>query len=147
MAEIKYPKSVREQIIKLIDTGIIEILSEKTLPPPDKIIYQAVFEKLSNVMMNKYEPNKNLGEVCSLAIAKVKMIPLFYTEEKRLQSIIDANLNNKGMSEIKCINLFDVLKLVADDKISGLNRKTAKTIWRMSGKANEEFDKYIWPLH
>ena len=95
-------KTNRAQIDSLINTGKAKILSEKTLSPHELILYKATYAKLGQVMLNKNTPNKNRGEVSTLAMAKTKGIYYFATDEMDLQEIIDRLLNT-GIDDISCI--------------------------------------------
>jgi len=141
--EIRYPFCAKSQIEKLIEAGIIEIIGENSLSDIEKLLYDATYISLSQVMINKNEPNKNKGEVSSLAIAKVKMIPIFDTDEKDLQPIINKKLNN-GINDITCLRIIDIITKIKVGEITGLNRKEAKILWCLSGKSKEYFDEVIW---
>lgn len=95
-------------------------------------------------MIDPRRPNKNKGEACSLAYAKVKAIPIFATDEYDLQPIIDKLLNT-GMGDISCLRIIDIINMAKSGKI-GLPRKHAKAIWVISGKNKDDFDRLIWPL-
>lgn len=104
------------------------------------------YNTLSNVMIDPSRPNKNKGETCSLAYAKVTGIPVFATDEANLQPIIDKLLNT-GIDDIHCLCIMDIIYLIKNGKIP-LKRRYAKALWRISGgrkDANDIFDTEIWP--
>lgn len=140
-------KTNRSQIDSLIASGKVRILSEGDLSPHELSGYRATYSKLGRVMLNKNNPNKNRGEVCSLAIAKAKGIHYFASDEKKvnLQDIIDQLLNT-GMDDIKCVRIQDIIGLIKAGNIPGLTRKDAKLIWIISKKNKDIFDNTIWPL-
>lgn len=140
--EIKTP---RGQIDALIASGTVIVLDENDLDDQEKKIYDATFRQLANVMLDKHHPNKNRGEVCSLAMAKVKGLPCFVTDERHLQPIVDSILNT-GISDITCVRVIDIIQLIKDGKLPELTRKDAKIIWIISGKDRSIFDQEIWPL-
>ena len=135
----------KDQINKLITDGIIEIVDESSLCPIERQIYDGIFRTLASIMINPQKPKKNKGEVSSLAWAKTKSIPYFATDEKDLQPIIDRLLNT-GIDDIHCLRIEEIIFLIREGKLEGLKRKEAKTLWRLSCKSTEDFDKYIWPL-
>lgn len=96
-------------------------------------------------MINPTKPRKNRGEVASLAIAKIKSIPIFLTDERDLQPIIDKILNN-GFNDISCIRIVDIIEKMKLGKINGYSRKQGKAIWIAAGKRKDIFDNQIWPL-
>lgn len=140
--EVKTP---RGQLESLISDGTVTVLSEKDLSPKDEILYTATFQQLANVMLDKKQPHKNRGEVSSLAMAKVKGIPCFVTDERELQNIVDAQLNT-GINDISCVRLIDIIEMIKGGMIPELARKDAKLMWIISGKKKNLFDEEIWPI-
>lgn len=140
-------KTNRAQIDSLINSGKVKILSESDLSPHELVLYKATYAKLGQVMLNKNNPNKNRGEVSTLAMAKTKGIHYFASDEMKvnLQDIIDRLLNT-GIDDIACIRIQDIVNLIKDGKISGMARKDARLIWIISNKKKEIFDSKIWPL-
>ena len=143
--EIMRPASAKQQLDRLIEAGIVEVIDVCDLSDIEKILYDATYDTLAEVMINKTNPNKNNGEVSSLAIAKVKNIHIFATDEKDLQPIIDAKLNT-GINDIFCLRIIDIITKIKDVEFSGLTRKEAKILWALSGKSKEWFDTEIWPI-
>lgn len=143
--EVLDPACAKEQINKLITEGIMEIVDENSLSPFERQIYNEIFDTLASKMINPKKPKKNKGEVSSLAWAKIKSIPYFATDEKNLQPIIDTLLNT-GIDNILCLRIEEIIKLIKENNLEGLKRKEAKTLWRISGKSTNDFDKYIWPI-
>ena len=142
--EVMIPACAKEQLDSLKNLGILIIVDERTLSSSDVLVYQSIYNSLASVMINPNQPRKNLGEVCSLAMAKTKSIPYFVTDEKNLQPIIDKLLNN-GIEDIICIRIEDVIRKIMYKVLEGFSRKDAKAIWRMSGKDTDIFDNNIWP--
>lgn len=144
--EIMMPACAKEQVDVLINRGSLEVVSDDDLEKTQKYIYNGIFESLASVMINPKYPNKNRGEVASIAMAKTKSIAYFATDEKDLQKIIDEKINT-GMDDLKCIRIIDIIEFIRDGKLEALKRKEAKALWRLSGKSTEWFDKSIWPIN
>lgn len=144
--EIIIPICAKEQIDNLIENGIAEIIDDSSLSVFEKAIYEATFLSLASVMINPQKPNKNHGEVASIAMAKTKSITYFATDEKDLQIIIDEKINT-GIDDIHCIRIIDIIKRIKEGTLKGLKRKEAKVLWRLSGKSTDWFDKEIWPIN
>ncbi len=148
--EVLYPASARKQLSALAASGIIKIVDQTVLNPSDRAVYDMTYRLLEEVMINPNNPNKNKGETCSLAFAKVTGIPIFATDESRLQNIIDEKLNN-GRTDIRCLRIRDVVIMIRDGDID-LPRKYAKALWRIGynnadvQNANNIFDREIWPI-
>jgi len=85
------------------------------------------------------------AEVSSLAMAKTLSIPVFFTDERDLQTIIDLNLNT-GIDDIKSVRIVDIMNMIKRGDITGFNRKQAKAMWAMSGKGKGVFDSEVWPM-
>lgn len=144
--EILTPKIAKEQIDNLIKEGVVELLSENSLDRLDKKIYISTVNKLKKVMIGTEEEGKNWGEVLSISMAKVKGIPYFMSDEGELESIINNNVNIGSSDDIKVIRVRQLIELFRDNPQIGINRKTAKAIWRSTGNSNEYFDKKIWVI-
>jgi hypothetical protein len=143
--EIMIPRCAKQQVDCLIEQKVIELIDENSLCDSDKQIYNSTYQLLSGVMIDSTRPRKNLGEVCSLSMAKTISIPIFATDEKDLQPLVDFSLNT-GMDNITCLRIVDIINRVKEGIISGLSRKMAKILWVISGKQKELFDSEIWPL-
>lgn len=113
-SEIRMPHSAVMQINKLIKEGKVTVVDEKDLNKEDRQIYEAVFNKLSSVMINPKKPNKNRGEACSLAYAKTLEIPVFATDEMNLQPIVDKLLNT-GIQNIECLRIVGIVQKARKD--------------------------------
>lgn len=141
--EVIMPSSAVNQLHDLIIEGKIELVNESGLDGRERVVYDAVYRNLARVMIDPRRPNKNKGEVCSLAYAKARKIPVFATDEMNLQTIIDSQLNT-GIDDIICIRIVDII-----DKAHGgemdIPRKVCKALWTIAGKKKEVFDKDIWP--
>jgi len=142
--EVRNPMSAQRQLVSLVSQGTIFIVNETELGPKERTVYDMTYNQLGAVMIDPRKPNKNKGEICSLAYAKVKDIPIFATDECDLQPIIDKLLNT-GMNDIHCLRIIDIINMAKDGQIS-LPRKSAKAIWVISGKNKDDFDRYVWPI-
>ena len=145
LSEIKYPPSSVSQIKELIRKGQVIEVHQSGLNAQDRAVYDAAYESLKNVMWSSKAPNKNLGEMCSLAYAKATGIPVFATDEKDLQPIIDSQLNT-GINNIACIRIVDIISLAHEGKME-ISRKNCKLLWVISGKSKIMFDTEIWPFN
>jgi hypothetical protein len=143
--EILIPASVKNQLNKLICDGFLEVIDVGNLSSDEKAIYDAVYSRLARVMMNPNKPRQNHGEVSSLAMAKTISIPVFFSDERDLQPIIDETMNT-GLDDIVCVRIVDVVEKVRLGEIEGVSRKQAKAMWVMSGKDTGIFDNKIWPI-
>ena len=91
--EVLMPSSAVQQLSRLTSENKVVLVNESNLDSKDRAVYDAAYKNLAKVMINPNKPNKNKGEACSLAYAKATGIPVFATDEKDLQSIIDKQLN------------------------------------------------------
>lgn len=81
--EILTPRSVKEQIDRLITKGKAEIVDLSTLPSPlEKSLYHEMVTLLKAADAETKELGKNWGETVSLAYAKVSGIPYFLSASK-----------------------------------------------------------------
>lgn len=142
--EVMMPSSAIQQLNELIAEGKVVLVNECNLKMADKAVYAATYENLAKVMIDPRRPNKNKGEVCSLAYAKATGIPVFATDEMNLQPIIDTQLN-AGIDDITCIRIVDIIEKAHQGEIS-VPRKVCKALWIICGKLKETFDREIWPL-
>lgn len=142
--EVMMPPSAVNQLREVISEGKVELVNEKDLEKKDQMIYDAAYKNLEKVMIDPRSPNKNKGEVCSLAYAKATGIPVFATDEKNLQQIIDSQLNT-GMDDITCIRIVDIIEKAHGGEVE-ISRKLCKALWVISGKKKEVFDQEIWPV-
>ena len=88
--EVMIPASARGQLADLVSKGKVSVVNETELDPKERAVYDMAYSQLASVMVDPRKPNKNKGEICSLAYAKVKDIPIFATDECDLQPIIDS---------------------------------------------------------
>ena len=159
--EILTPNVVKNQIDNLIGDNIVEILSEEDLSIQEKDNYDSICNTLKPYMINPQKPRKNLGELKTISMAKVKSIPYFVSDEGNLQGIIDTHVNigleedinlNKsfkvGKEDIKVLRVKDLLLWIKENNIPGIKRKTAKAIWTVAiGKDKiDYFNNEIWPI-
>lgn len=142
--EVMIPISAHCQLADLVSRGKVSVVNETELDPKERTVYDMAYNQLATVMIDPRKPNKNKGEICSLAYAKVKGIPIFATDERDLQPIIDSQLNT-GMNDIHCLRIVDIINMAKNGQIS-LPRKSAKAIWRISGKNKDDFDRFVWPI-
>lgn len=141
--EVMMPPSAVSQLRNLISDGKVELVNESGLGSRERAVYDAAVRNLEQVMTDPRRPNKNKGEVCSLAYAKTKGIPVFATDEKNLQPIIDQQLNT-GIDDITCIRIADIIDKAHRGEIR-IPRKVCKGLWVVAGKRKEIFDNDIWP--
>ena len=144
-SEVMMPESAVRQLRKLVNEQKVQIVSEEELPKEYQAIFNATYAKLARVMIDPRRPNKNKGEVCALAYAKTAHIPVFATDEKDLQAIIDMQLNTGIGTDITCIRIVDIITKAHNTEID-IPRKVCKALWVMAGKRKEVFDEKIWPL-
>lgn len=142
--EVMMPSSAVRQLQDLIRENKVALVSENSLENANRAIYNAAMRKLSALMIDPRRPNKNKGEVCSLAYAKATGIPYFATDERDLQPIINSQLNT-GINDISCVRIVDIVCMARDGEIS-LSRKVTKAMWFLTGKSKEYFDTQIWPI-
>ena len=142
--EVKIPSSAVNQLQKLINEGKVELVNESGLGAQDRAIFDATYSSLERVMIDPFYPNKNKGEVCALAYAKATGIPVFATDEKYLQPIIDSQLNT-GIDDISCIRIVDIVEKAHNGEID-IPRKLCKVLWAVAGNDKKAFDSRIWPL-
>lgn len=142
--EVRMPDSAVNQLQKLISEGKVVLVNESGLSTQDRVVFDAAYRNLAGVMIDPLFPNKNKGEVCSLAYAKATGIPIFATDEKYLQPIIDSQLNT-GIDDITCIRIVDIVEKAHAGEIV-VPRKHCKILWVVAGNDRKEFDNKIWPL-
>jgi hypothetical protein len=142
--ELLTPKNAKVQIDNLIKCGTIEILDEDKLDKLEKLIYNQTKNILKKYMIGTKEEGKNWGEVVSLSMAKTLNISYFVSDEKEIQPIINTHLNSGNEYDITVIRIENIINCIKENPECGINRKTAKAIWRSCGKSNSDFDSYIW---
>ncbi|MBQ4260149.1 MAG: hypothetical protein IJB84_07830 [Lachnospiraceae bacterium] len=142
-SEVLMPPSSVRQLKDLTNEGRVILVNESNLSNQDRAVYDATYKNLEKVMIDPRRPNKNKGEVCSLAYAKATGIPVFATDEMNLQPIIDKQLNT-GIDDIVCIRIVDIINKATIGELQ-LSRKEAKCLWRVAGKDKDVFDTQIWP--
>ena len=143
LGEVRYPVSAVQQLQELIRDKIVLVVNEQDLSADDRKSFDNAYQKLGQRMINPMMPNKNKGEVCSLAYAKAVGIPVFATDEMDLQRIVDSQLNT-GQNDITCLRIVDIV-LKARYGEFDLPRKVCKALWVIAGKRKELFDQEIWP--
>jgi hypothetical protein len=142
--EVMMPSSAVSQLKELVSEGKVVLVNESNLDNADRAVYDASYKNLEKVMIDPKRPNKNKGEVCSLAYAKATGIPVFATDEIDLQPIIDTQLNT-GIDDITCLRIIDIIKKAKDGEID-VPRKVCKALCVISGKSKETFDNELWPV-
>lgn len=152
--EILTPRSVKQQIDRLIVKGKAEIVDLSTLPTAlEKSLYHETVTLLKEADPQTKELGKNWGETVSLAYAKVSGIPYFLTDEKSAQSLADEYLNTKEQQSIEIIRLRDFLLAL---KEAGYKRSDCKLIWLIANFdpenkdqsrawAKRVFSEELWP--
>lgn len=143
--EVLMPKSAYKQLHQLVDEKKVIVVNETELSLAERAAYDMTFSLLASVMINPTRPNKNRGEACSLAYAKVKQIPIFATDESNLQPIIDSQLNTGSEHDIHCLRIENIVQRAKNGEIA-ISRKQAKALWIIAGKSKDIFDTKIWPL-
>ena len=143
-SEVMMPSSAVSQLKDLITEGKVVLVNESGLDSPVRATYDAAYKNLAKVMIDPTRPNKNKGEMCSLAYAKATGIPVFATDEKDIQPIINKQLNT-GIDDITCIRIVDIIIKAKNSEIE-VPRKVAKVLWMITGKKKEIFDNEIWPV-
>lgn len=153
--EILTPRSVKEQIDRLIAKGKAEIVDLSTLPSPlEKSVYHEMVTLLKSADAETKELGKNWGETVSLAYAKVSGIPYFLSDEKSLQALADEYLNTDEQHSITIIRLKDFILAL---KEAGYKRKDCQMIWLVANFdpsrkeqsrewVKKVFNEELWPL-
>lgn len=153
--EILTPRSVKEQIDRLITKGKAEIVDLSTLPSPlEKSLYHEMVTLLKSADAETKELGKNWGETVSLAYAKVSGIPYFLSDEKSLQALADEYLNTDAQHSITIIRLKDFILAL---KAAGYKRKECQMLWLVANFdpsrkeqsrdwAKKVFNEELWPL-
>ncbi len=143
--EVMMPASAVSQLKELISDGKVILINENGLDAKARVVFDASRRNLEKVMLDPRKPNKNRGEICSLAYAKATGIPIFATDEKDIQPIIDSQLNT-GIDDITCVRIVDIVLKAYAGEIN-ISRKLCKALWIIAGKKKEIFDKKIWPVN
>ena len=120
--EVLMPSSAVQQLSKLISENKVVLVNESNLDSKDRAVYDAAYKNL----------------------AKATGIPVFATDEKDLQPIIDKQLNT-GIDDITCIRIVDIIIKARDGEVD-VSRKVAKALWIIAGKNKDIFDTEIWPV-
>lgn len=153
--EILTPRSVKEQIDRLVAKGKAEIVDLSTLPSPlEKSLYHEMVTLLKSADAETKELGKNWGETVSLAYAKVSGIPYFLSDEKSLQTLADEYLNTDEQHSITIISLKDFVLAL---KEAGYKRKECQMLWLVANFdplrkeqsrewAKKVFNEELWPL-
>lgn len=152
--EILTPKSARMQIQNLVKSGIIKIVHEEELNSLEKNIFYATTQILQSVMIGVKKEGKNWGEVLSLAMAKTKEIPIFMSDERDLQELIDFHLNTGNDSNIKVFRLKNLIEWIKTTPECNLKRSFTKAVWATANAKNKSdvqkrkkiFDEELWTL-
>ncbi len=106
---------------------------EKDLSKEQKENYHATCGLLADAMGCDLsgERSEHRGEVLSVAIAKTMSIPIFLSNESRLQREIDDCINT-GIDNIRVFRMWDIVLWIRDNPECGLKRKDAKHILLLS---------------
>lgn len=153
--EILTPRSVKEQIDRLIAKGKAELVDLSTLTSPlEKSLYHEMVTLLKSADTETKELGKNWGETVSLAYAKVSGIPYFLSDEKNLQALADEYLNTDAQNSITMIRLKDFILAL---KEAGYKRKECQLLWLVANFdpsrkeqsrdwAKKVFNEELWPM-
>ena len=140
MLKVKLMNKIAKVGTDVLSPAKYEVCAD--LEKEDRKVYDMTYEKLYRVMKDPTRSRKNVGEVCALAYAKTKSIPVFATDERELQPIIDKQLNT-GVDDIHCLRIQDIVEQAKLGNLS-ISRKEARRIWIISGKDKSIFDS-LWP--
>jgi predicted nucleic acid-binding protein len=144
--EIVWPQEVKDQIHRLISKGTLLMIDQHALDPIESILYRQSVAKLEAIMIHPKFPLRHRGEIHSLAMAKARSIPIFATDEQKLQPKVDRILNTGiGGFNIQCVGIPEILKNFATKDQIDLSRDDAKAIWLSSGRNELSFNQVIWP--
>lgn len=152
--EVLIPQNAKRQLDNLINDGKLEILDETALSDDEREVYYSNISLLSKVMKGteKLEDSEHRGEIVSLSMAKVLNIPIFISDEKDLQTIIDSKLNTGMGTNIEVFRLINIINWIKNNPECGINRKLAKLIWCGSHDRKKVefyknlFDDELWKL-
>ena len=99
---------------ELVKAKVVTVLKEAQLRDNEKELYYSTVELLCQVMKGKnfFYNNDHRGEIVSLAMAKTVGIPIFITDERDLQPIIDSKLNTGLGNDIQVFRLFDLILFI-----------------------------------
>ena len=85
-SEVMIPASAVEQLKSLVEERRVNLVNENDLAQAERMVYDAAFRKLEQVMADPRRPNKNMGETSSLAYAKATGIPVICSSYFPLRS-------------------------------------------------------------
>ncbi len=144
----------KPQLEALVKAEIVTVLKEDQLSDNDKKSYDNTVTLLCQVMKGKdfFYDNQHRGEILSLAMAKTVNIPIFVTDERNLQPIIDSKLNTGLSNDIRVFRLIDLIFFIKNNLDIGIKRKEAKILWcgsydRIDFESNKlKFDNEIWTV-
>ena len=144
--EIIWPQEVKDQINRMLSMGTLLMIDQHALDPVESILYRQSVAKLEAIMIHPKFPLRHRGEIHSLAMAKARSIPIFATDEQKLQPRVDRILNTGiGGFNILCVGISDILKKLATSDQIDISRDDAKAIWLSSGRDEPSFNQVIWP--
>lgn len=135
--EILVPLRTKEQINKLIDQKRAVIVEAETLKLEDPLlakIYQQTIYHLETVEEETKQYGKNWGEIVSIAYARAKGIPFIFSDESKLQELLDNEVNSEKEDDLLVIRLRDFILAM---KEKGLKRKEAYIIWCAAHQENK----------
>lgn len=151
--EILVPAKVKKQLDRLIEKGQLVKIDEDDLDVVGKMIYNSNVQILCKAMKGTEElvNSEHKGEIVSLAMAKVLDIPIFMSDEKDLQPIIDMKLNTGIGSKIHVFRLQHLIEWMKDNPHCEVSRKDARKIWCGAYDRNkidsykDKFNQELWP--
>lgn len=85
--EVMMPTSAVKQLKDLISEGKVILVNESGLESKVRATYDAAYNNLEKVMLDPTRPNKNKGEMCSLAYAKAMLLQLFGAQWKAVWDV------------------------------------------------------------
>lgn len=141
--KILMPRSAKQQVKRLIDSGQAELIDESSFSSAEQVIFTATRDSLKRAMIGTVERGKNWGEALSLACAKTLGITVFMSDEGGLQGIINRLLNTGNEYDIQIFRIVDLIEWIKSHPEVGITRRTAKIIWIAAGKDKDSF-KTVW---
>jgi len=149
--EILTPQEVKLQINALIVKGHAKVVDRNFVRqnnPDAVVIYDATQALLYENLPGTEKYQKNWGEVVSLAFAKAMGVPIFLSDEAKLQGVIDEflNLDEDYTDYPGNIQVIRVRDFVDWMKQAGLSRKLGKMVWLASGYSADVFNNQVWTM-
>lgn len=152
--ELLIPAKVKKQLKKLIEKEQLVKIDEDDLEAVERMMYESNVQILCKAMKGTEQlvDSEHKGEIISLAMAKVLDIPIFMSDEKDLQPIIDLKLNTGIGSKINVFRLQHVITWIKNNPNCEVTRKDARKIWcgaydkKKIDFYKDRFNQELWPL-